>query len=71
MSNNKTSKNMDESKERLVDKALLDRMDVNPVKKISIGLILVAHRQLQTISEQTEMSIDSMDRDFIIEHLCK
>ena len=61
---------MDESKERLIDKALLDQFDIDPYKKISIGLVLVAHRQLQTLSMQTEMTIDSMDREFLIEQLC-
>ena len=62
---------MDEAKERLVDKALLNQYDIDPYKKISIGLILVAHRQLQTLSKQTEVSIDDMDREFLAEQLCK
>lgn len=62
---------MDEAKERLIDKALLNQFDIDPYKKISIGLILVAHRQLQTLSKQTEVSIDDMDREFLVEQLCK
>ena len=62
---------MDEAKERLIDKALLNQFDIDPYKKISIGLILVAHRQLQTLSKQTEVSIDDMDREFLAEQLCK
>jgi hypothetical protein len=61
---------MDEPKERLIDKALLEQFDIDPYKKISIGLVLVAHRQLQTLSIQTETSIDNMDREFLIEQLC-
>lgn len=61
---------MDEAKERLKDKALLNQFDIDPYKKISIGLILVAHRQLQTLSMQTETSIDDMDREFLAEKLC-
>jgi hypothetical protein len=62
---------MDESKERLVDKALLDQFEIAPYKKISVGLVLVAHRQLQTLSKQTNISIDQMDREFLIRHLCE
>jgi hypothetical protein len=62
---------MDEAKERLRDKALLNQFDIDPYKKISVGLILVAHRQLQTLSRQTEVSIDDMDREFLAEQLCK
>ncbi|MGK0437590.1 MAG: hypothetical protein ACJATK_000531 [Paracoccaceae bacterium] len=62
---------MDEAKERLIDKALLNQFDIDPYKKISVGLILVAHRQLQTLSRQTEVSIDDMDREFLAEQLCK
>ena len=61
---------MDEAKERLVDKALLNQYDIDPYKKISIGLILVAHRQLQTLAKRTEVSIDDMDREFLAEQLC-
>jgi hypothetical protein len=62
---------MDEAKERLIDKALLNQFDIDPYKKISVGLVLVAHRQLQTLSRQTEVSIDDMDREFLAEQLCK
>ncbi|MFT6047189.1 MAG: hypothetical protein ACI9WC_002903 [Arenicella sp.] len=61
---------MDEAKERLKDKALLEQFDVDPRKKISIGLVLVAHRQLQILSKQTDTSIDQMDREFLVEQLC-
>ena len=61
---------MDEVEERLKDKALLAQFDIDPRKKISIGLVLVAHRQLQILSQQTEVSIDRMDREFLIEQLC-
>ena len=60
---------MNEEQEKAIDKAVLDQYDIDPYAKLSAGLVLVIHRQLLTLSQKTEMPIETMDRKFLIENL--
>lgn len=60
---------MNEEQEKSLDKKALDRYQIEPYAKLSAGLVLVIHRQLLTLAKKTKMSVEEMDRDFLIKHL--
>jgi len=61
---------MNEEQEKALDNQLLDKLDIEPYTKLSTGLVLVVHRQLQTLSDKTGVAVKDMDREFIVENLC-
>ena len=61
---------MNEEQEKALDNQLLDKLDIEPYTKLSTGLVLVVHRQLQTLSDKTGVAVKDMDSEFIVENLC-
>ncbi|MDB4512217.1 hypothetical protein N9060_02005 [Arenicella sp.] len=58
-------------KEKHLDNALLAQFDLDPHLKITTSLTMAIHRQLMTLSDNTGISINDMDREFILENLAK
>lgn len=56
-------------KEKMLDEALLAQFDLDPHLKITTSLTMAIHRQLMTLSVTTGISINDMDREFILENL--
>ncbi|MBX2846980.1 MAG: hypothetical protein KTR16_01570 [Acidiferrobacterales bacterium] len=56
-------------KEKKLDEALLAEFDLDPHLKITTSLTMAIHRQLMTLSDTTGVSINDMDREFILEKL--
>jgi len=62
---------MDEVKEKSLDNALLDQFDIDKYTKLSTGLVMVVQRQLLALAASTGTPMELMDREFLIEQLCK
>jgi len=62
---------MSETEEKRLDNALLEQFDIDPYLKLSVGVSLVVHRQLLLLSQEKGKSVSEMDREFLIEELCK
>ena len=62
---------MNEAEEKILDTALMEQLQVDPYLKLSTGIALVVHRQLLLLSKEMRVSVESMDREFLIENLCK
>lgn len=62
---------MQDNKEKYRDEALLAQFDLDPHLKITTSLAIAIHRQLMTLSENTGVPINNMDREFLIENLAK
>ena len=62
---------MTEAEEKLLDTALMEQLQVDPYLKLSTGIALVVHRQLLLLSKEMRIPIESMDREFLVENLCK
>jgi len=62
---------MDEAKEKSLDNALLDQFDIDKYTKLSTGLVMVVQRQLLALAASTGTPMELMDREFLIEQLCK
>ena len=56
-------------KEKQLDEALLAQFELEPHLKITTSLTMAIHRQLMTLSNKTGVSINDMDREFILENL--
>jgi len=62
---------MSETEEKLLDSALLEQFDIDPYLKLSVGVSLVVHRQLLLLSQEKGRLVSEMNREFLIEELCK
>lgn len=60
---------MDETKEKHIDKILLDEIEIDKYLKVSTSLLFVMHRQLVTLAKHTGTAVESMTREFILEHI--
>jgi len=60
---------MDEAKEKLIDKTLLDKIEIDQYLKVSTSLLFVMHRQLVTLAKHTGTPVEKMTREFILEHI--
>lgn len=60
---------MDETKEKLIDKILLDEIEIDKYLKVSTSLLFVMHRQLVTLAKHTGTPVEKMTREFILEHI--
>jgi len=60
---------MDEAKEKLIDKILLDKIEIDQYLKVSTSLLFVMHRQLVTLAKHTGTPVEKMTREFILEHI--
>jgi len=57
--------------EKRLDEALLAQFELDPHLKITTSLTMAIHRQLMTLSNNTGVGINDMDREFILENLAK
>ena len=62
---------MSEITERMKDSALLEQFDIDPHLRISTGLAMVIQRQLVALASQTGVQVEKMNREFLVEQLCK
>jgi hypothetical protein len=62
---------MNEAEEKLLDTALMEQLQVDPYLKLSTGIALVVHRQLLLLCKEMRVPVESMDREFLVENLCK